>query len=88
VVEGRSSVDAALERYGAFSAGHRVKFESMLLAQRAVPRLHPRALGGVVRAFGRPRLSHWGFGHYLEIAPPSFALPAPPPAAEPERAAA
>jgi digeranylgeranylglycerophospholipid reductase len=88
VVEGRSSVDDALERYGAFSAGHRAKFESMLLAQRAVPRLHPRVLGGVVRAFGRRRLSHWGFGHYLEIAPPSFALPAPPPAAEPERAAA
>jgi flavin-dependent dehydrogenase len=88
VVEGRSSVGAALERYGAFSASHRVKFESMLLAQRAVPRLHPRVLGGVVRAFGRRRPSHWGFDHYLEIAPPSFALPAPPPAAEPERAAA
>jgi flavin-dependent dehydrogenase len=88
VVERRSSVGAALERYASFSAAHRVKFESMLLAQRAVPRLHPRVLGGVVRAFGRRRLSHWGFGHYLEIAPPSFALPAPPPAAEPERAAA
>jgi hypothetical protein len=81
-------LEAALERYGAFSARHRAKFEGMLLAQRAVPRLHPRVLAGVVRAFGRPRLSHWGFGHYLEIAPPQFALPAPPPAAEPERAAA
>jgi flavin-dependent dehydrogenase len=88
VLEGHSPVSAALERYGAFSAAHRAKFEAMLLAQRAVPRVHPRALGGVVRAFGRPRMSHWGFGHYLEIAPPSFALPAPPPAAEPERAAA
>jgi len=88
VLEGRSSATGALERYGAFSASHRTKFEAMLLAQRAVPRLHPRALGAVVRAFGRRRLSHWGFGHYLEIAPPEFALPAPPPAAEPERAAA
>ena len=88
VLDGRSSVADALERYGAFSAAHRAKFEAMLLAQRAVPRLHPRALGEVVRAFGRPRLSHWGFGHYLDIAPPSFALPAPPPALEPARAAA
>src|SRR5262245_36776397 len=88
VLEGRSSLSVALERYGAFSAGHRVKFESMLLAQRAVPRLHPRVLGAVVRAFGRPRPSHWGFGHYLDIAPPSYALPAPPPALEPARAAA
>jgi flavin-dependent dehydrogenase len=88
VLEGHSSVADALERYGAFSAAHRAKFEAMLLAQRAVPRLHPRALGEVVRAFGRPRLSHWGFGHYLDIAPPSFALPAPPPALEPARAAA
>ena len=88
VLDGRSSVDAALRRYGAFSAGHRAKFEAMLLAQRAVPRVHPRALGGLVRAFGRRRVSHWGFGHYLEIAPPSFALPAPPPALEPARAAA
>jgi hypothetical protein len=81
-------VGAALERYGAFSAGHRAKFEAMLLAQRAVPRLHPRVLGGAVRGFGRRRVSHWGFGHYLEIAPPSFALPAPPPALPAARAAA
>src|SRR4051812_20907595 len=88
VVEGRSSAGSALARYGAFSASHRVKFESMLLAQRAVPRLHPRALAGLVRAFGRPRVSGWGFGHYLEIAPPGFALPAPPAAWQPARAAA
>ena len=65
VVEGRASASGALERYGAFSAAHRAKFEAMLLAQRAVPRLHPRALAALVRAFGRRRLSHWGFGHYL-----------------------
>jgi flavin-dependent dehydrogenase len=88
VIEGRQDLGAALERYGAFSASHRTKFEAMLLAQRAVPQLHPRALASLVRAFGRRRLSHWGFRHYLEIAPPAFALPAPPPAAEPVRAAA
>jgi flavin-dependent dehydrogenase len=88
VLSGRSSVALALERYGAFSASHRARFESMLLAQRAVPHLHPRALAGLVRAFGRRRVSHWGFHHYLEIAPPEFALPAPPAALEPARAAA
>jgi flavin-dependent dehydrogenase len=88
VLDGRSDVAAALQRYGTFSASHRAKFEAMLLAQRAVPRLHPRALGGVVRALRRRRVSHWGFGHYLEIAPPEFALPAPPPAVEQARAAA
>jgi flavin-dependent dehydrogenase len=88
VLDGRSSVAVALERYGRFSASHRMKFEAMLLAQRAVPELNPRALGAVVRAFGRRRVSHWGFDHYLEIAPPEFALPAPPPAVQPVRAAA
>ncbi len=78
VLEGRQDAAGALQRYGAFSAGHRAKFEAMLLAQRAVPRLHPRAVDAVVRAFAHRGLSHWGFRHYLEIAPPQFALPAPP----------
>ena len=30
---------------------------------------------------GSRRLSEWAFGHYLRIAPPEFALPAPPAAA-------
>jgi digeranylgeranylglycerophospholipid reductase len=88
VLEGRTSLGSAVQRYGAFSASHRVKFEAMLAAQRAVPRLHPRALAALVGAFGRRRVSHWGFRHYLDIAPPEFALPAPPPALEPARAAA
>jgi hypothetical protein len=35
-------------------------------------------MDGLVRAFGRRGLSHWAFRHYLDIAPPSAALPAPP----------
>ena len=50
----------------------------MLQAQRAVPRLGPRALGAVTRAFARAGVSQRAFGHYLRIAPPEFALPAPP----------
>ena len=78
VLSGRRSRAAALQRYARFSDSHRWKYEAMLQAQHAVPRLHPRALGAVTRAFGRPGVSHWAFGHYLRIAPPRYALPAPP----------
>jgi flavin-dependent dehydrogenase len=70
VVEGRASREDALRRYAAFSDGHRWKFELMLRAQQAVPRVPPRLLRKVVGALGRPGLCHWAFGHYLEIAPP------------------
>jgi flavin-dependent dehydrogenase len=74
VVEGRATREDALRRYGAFSAAHRWKFEAMLYAQRAVPRVPPRLLRGVVAAMGRPALSQWAFGHYLRIAPPPSHL--------------
>jgi menaquinone-9 beta-reductase len=77
VLEERRSRSDALARYGAFSESHRWKYEALLQAQHAVPRLRPRALGAVTRAFARAGVSHWAFGHYLRIAPPQFALPAP-----------
>jgi menaquinone-9 beta-reductase len=77
VLEGRRSRSEALRRYAEFSASHRWKYESMLLVQHAVPRFRPRALWAMARAFERPAASHWGFRHYLRIAPPEFALPAP-----------
>jgi menaquinone-9 beta-reductase len=87
VLEGRQDRVAALRRYGAFSAGHRLKFEAMLAAQRAVRHLHGGPMDTLVRTFSRPGLSRWAFRHYLDIAPPSFALPAPQ-AGVPARAAA
>ncbi|HEV2773718.1 MAG TPA: hypothetical protein VGV57_13000, partial [Thermoleophilaceae bacterium] len=72
VVEGRSSRDAALRTYAAFSASHRHAFELMLLVQRLVPRLPPPLLWQVIRAMGTKRLVDWSFGHYLDIAPPEF----------------
>jgi len=78
VVEGRQDKAAALERYGRFSASHRWKFESMYLAQQSIRCLHGRPLDHLTRVFTRPRVAHWAFQHYLEIAPPSFAVPAPP----------
>jgi menaquinone-9 beta-reductase len=88
VLEGRRTRAAAIERYGRFSAAHRWKYEAMLQAQHAVPRLRPRVLAAVTRAFDRAPVSHWAFGHYLRIAPPEFALPAPPAAVGASRAAA
>jgi menaquinone-9 beta-reductase len=78
VLEGRRTREAALARYGGFSDAHRWKYEAMLQVQHLVPKLRPRLLAGVTRAFDRAAVSHWAFAHYLKIAPPSFALPAPP----------
>ncbi|OLE36028.1 MAG: monooxygenase [Actinobacteria bacterium 13_1_20CM_3_68_9] len=44
VVAGDKRRDEALRDYGAFSAAHRWKFESMLWAQRLIPRVPPRLL--------------------------------------------
>jgi flavin-dependent dehydrogenase len=78
VLDGRQDLAAALRRYHEFSASHRLPFESMYRAQQSVRRLHGAPMNGLVRTFGRRRVSHWAFRHYLDIAPPSAALPAPP----------
>ncbi|MGZ4201441.1 MAG: NAD(P)/FAD-dependent oxidoreductase [Thermoleophilaceae bacterium] len=88
VVEGRATVAEALTRYGAFSASHRWKFESMLGVQRLIPRVPPRLLGPAIRAMSSQRFVDWSFTHYLRIAAPEFAGPALRPAGEPLRAAA
>jgi flavin-dependent dehydrogenase len=77
-LDGRQSAGDALRRYGEFSARHGFQFACMYAAQQSVRRLHGPVLDGLVRAFGSRRLSEWAFGHYLDIAPPSAALPAPP----------
>jgi hypothetical protein len=51
----------------------------MLRAQRAVPRVPPRLLRGVVAGMGRPAMSRWAFGHYLRIAPPPPTAGVPTP---------
>src|SRR4051794_26516328 len=91
VVEGRQSRAAALRSYAALSDAHRWKFEAMLGVQRLVPRVPPRLLQPALRAMATKRFVDWSFGHYLSIAPPSFAAAgAPPPRARRlrERAAA
>jgi hypothetical protein len=50
----------------------------MYAAQQSVRRLHGRPMNALVGLFGRKSLTRWAFRHYLDIAPPSAALPAPP----------
>jgi flavin-dependent dehydrogenase len=73
VLDGRSTREQALARYGAFSHGHERKYRWLLNSQRAAGQLTPsRTMTAVVRAFESPRLCSWVFEHYLAIAPPSF----------------
>jgi flavin-dependent dehydrogenase len=72
VLDGRLEREQALRRYGAFSASHRWKFESLLRVQRLIPRVAPRLLARSLRAMERKRFVDWAFGHYLEIAHPRF----------------
>jgi digeranylgeranylglycerophospholipid reductase len=76
-LDGRQTVAHALRRYGDFSASHRFQFECMYAAQQSVRRLHGRPMNALVGLFGRRKVSHWAFQHYLDIAPPTAALPAP-----------
>ena len=78
VLDGRRTHGDALRRYGAFSARRSWRFRSLFASQQAVRHLHGAPMDSLVSLFGRRRLSHWAFGHYLRIAPPAFALPAPP----------
>jgi flavin-dependent dehydrogenase len=78
VVEGRQDRAQALERYHAFSGSHRWKYEATYVAQQSIRHLHGRPLDTLTRIFTRPRVANWSFRHYLDIAPPQFAIPAPP----------
>jgi menaquinone-9 beta-reductase len=77
VVEGRSTIAVALQRYGDFSASHEWKFRWMLRAQKVVPRVPPRVLNRSLQAMQSRRFLDFAFGHYLKIAPPEFALQGP-----------
>jgi menaquinone-9 beta-reductase len=70
VLEGRRTAAEALQRYGAFSASHKWKFEAMLAAQRLVPKVAPHVLARSLKAMQWEPFVRWSFGHYLRIAPP------------------
>jgi menaquinone-9 beta-reductase len=74
VGERRASAAQALARYGAFSDAHAWKYSWLLRVQRAVGQLTPtRAPAMLSRTMESRRFARWIFGHYLNIAPPSFA---------------
>jgi menaquinone-9 beta-reductase len=85
VVEGKASPEEALRRYARFSATHRWKFEAMLRTQQVVPRVPPRLLALALRGMSTDTFVTWSFGHYFDIAPPSFAREHAPPPASRER---
>jgi flavin-dependent dehydrogenase len=73
VIDGEQSRAEALARYHQFSAAHARPFDWMLRVQRLVPRIAPRLLAPALRGMGAKRFVDWSFGHYLDIAHPSFA---------------
>ena len=77
VIDGDQSRAAALARYHQFSASHARPFDWMLRVQRLVPRIAPRLLAPALRAMGTKRFVDWSFGHYLDIAHPSFVAAGP-----------
>ena len=88
VIEGRQDRSTALRRYHEFSDSHAWKFRWCFRTQQSVKRLHGLPADRIVKAFENPRLANWAFDHYLKIAPPEFALPAPPAALSRRSAAA
>ncbi len=78
VLAGAHTREQALANYAAFAEAHRWKFEWMWLNQRCVRHLHGRPLDWLARFTSRPRLIRWLFLKYLNLAPPAYALPAPP----------
>ena len=76
VVEGRQGRAEALARYHAFSASHGKSRSCWRPSTR--PPAAPARAGRAVAARVGAVPAHWAFGHYLRIAPPEAALPAPP----------
>jgi menaquinone-9 beta-reductase len=78
VLDGRSTREQALARYGAFSDSHRRKYGWLLNVQRAIGQMTPsRALTTIVHSVESRRLAAVIFGHYLAIAPPDFVAAGP-----------
>ena len=74
VLAGRATREQSLERYRAFCADHAWQYAAMLAVQQLVGRVTgTAAMRAAVRFVSRPRVARWVFGHYLDIAPPSFA---------------
>ena len=79
VLEGGRTREHALARYAAFCEERRRAFDWLLRVQQLVGRVNPTPLmTPIVRAMTSERFLTWSFGHYLDIAPPSYATPPVP----------
>lgn len=78
VVEGRQTRAQALERYASFCDDHLWAFRWLLRTQNMVGRVNPLPLmDTVLDVMSRGSIVEWSFNHYLDIAPPSYALEGP-----------
>jgi flavin-dependent dehydrogenase len=73
VLDGRSTREAALARYAAFSDAHAGAFRTAGRLQRLIPALPPRALTALLGVIGRERPCRRAFSWYLEQAHPRYA---------------
>jgi digeranylgeranylglycerophospholipid reductase len=84
VVEGRQTREQALARYGSFSDDHRWAFDWLWRVQSIVSGINKYpAMDTTLELMTRPKFIKWAFAHYLDIAPPSFALQGARPFASP-----
>jgi flavin-dependent dehydrogenase len=75
VIEGRQTREQALARYHSFNEDHRWAFDWLWRVQTLVSGINKYpAMDTTLALMSRPRLVRWMFAHYLNIAPPSFAL--------------
>lgn len=75
VLDGRQTREQALTRYDAFHEDHRWAFRWMWRVQTLVSGANRTpAMDATMRIMSRPGFIRWAFTHYLNIAPPSFAL--------------
>ena len=73
VVEGRQARETALRRYHEDAAEQAWRFDWLLRAQQAIPRLPAGALDRLVAACGRPGFADRMWTRYLAAAPPARA---------------
>jgi flavin-dependent dehydrogenase len=75
VLDGRQTREQALARYHSFNEDHRWAFDWLWRVQTIVSGINRYpAMDTTLALMSRPRLIAWAFTHYLNIAPPSFAL--------------
>jgi flavin-dependent dehydrogenase len=75
VLDGRQTREQALVRYHAFNEEHRYAFDWLWRVQSVFSAVNKYpAMDTTLDLMSRPKAIKWAFTHYLNIAPPSFAL--------------